>query len=169
MVLDLRELIGESVKVLPFAEERSLAGEDAKEFSDDLLSGVLSASGRVENHAGCLTLEGELALDGEFRCARCCRSFRRVFRFPMSYRLAETLAGEDTEEFLLLEDGCLDLSEVVRCQLLLELPGRFLCREDCLGLCPVCGCDRNVTQCSCDLRERDPRWDVLQKFFDEED
>ena len=160
-MLDLRELIGESVKVLPFAEERSLASEDAKEFSDDLLSGVLSASGRVENHAGCLTLEGELALDGEFRCARCCRSFRRVFRFPMSYRLAETLAGEDTEEFLLLEDGCLDLSEVVRGQLLLELPSRFLC--------PACGCDRNVTQCSCDLREQDPRWNVLQNFFDEED
>lgn len=169
MVLDLRELIGGAVRAVPFAYEQALSGEEAKALSDDLHAGVLHAAGRAENHAGYLQLGGEITLDGTFRCARCCRTFSRVLRFPMEYRLAESLAGEDTEEFLLLEDGQLDLSDVVGTQLLLEMPYRFLCKEDCKGLCPKCGCDRNVTSCACDLREKDPRWAVLDGFFDEEE
>lgn len=169
MVLDLRELIAGTVSAVPFADAQALEGADAQELSDDLLSGSLRIEGRAENHAGYLQLKGEAVLEGVFRCARCCREFSRALRFPMDYSLAESLAGEDTEEFLLLEDGQLDLSDVVRSQLLLELPYRFLCKEDCKGLCPKCGCDRNERSCECDLREKDPRWAVLNEFFDEEE
>lgn len=169
MVLDLLELIGGAVREVPFAYEQLLESADARELSDDLLSGSLHVEGRAENHAGYLKLIGEAVLEGTFRCGRCCREFSRVLRFPMDYQLAESLAGEDTEEFLLLTDGQLDLSDVVRSQLLLELPYRFLCKEDCKGLCPKCGCDRNTQTCECDLRDRDPRWAVLGEFFDEEE
>lgn len=169
MVLDLRELIAGAVREVPFAYEQALEGAGAKDLSDDLQSGVLHASGKAENHAGYLQLNGEIALEGMFRCARCCKTFSRTLRFPMAYQLAESLAGEDMEEYLLLEDGQLDLSDVVNSQLLLELPYRFLCKEDCKGLCPKCGCDWNVASCACDLREKDPRWAVLNGFFDEEE
>lgn len=168
MVLDLRELVAGTVKILPFVYDDVLDRSGAQEFSDDLLSGSLHVEGRAENHAGYLQLNGDVRLEGVFRCGRCCREFPRTLSFPMRYQLAESLAGEDTEEFLLLTDGQLDLSDVVRSQLLLELPYRFLCREDCKGLCPKCGCDWNVATCDCDLRERDPRWAVLDGFFEEE-
>ena len=169
MVLDLRELIGGTVGEVPFAFDYATEGAEAKELSDDLQSGVLHAAGKAENHAGYLQLNGEITLEGSFRCGRCCKTFSRTLHFPMSYPLAESLAGEDTEEYLLLEDGQLDLSDVVRSQLLLEMPYRFLCKEDCKGLCPKCGCDWNVASCQCDLRERDPRWAILNGFFDEEE
>lgn len=169
MVLDLRELIVGAVREVPFLFALSPQGAEAKEFSDDLQSGVIRAEGKAENHAGYLQLNGEITLEGVFRCGRCCKTFSRTLRFPMAYPLAESLAGEDMEEYLLLEDGQLDLSDVVRSQLLLELPYRFLCKEDCKGLCPKCGCDLNVASCQCDLRERDPRWAVLNGFFEEEE
>lgn len=169
MVLDLRELIAGAVREVPFVFEQTPDGDEARALSDDLQSGALHACGKAENHAGYLQLNGEIVLEGVFRCARCCKTFSRTLRFPMAYALAESLAGEDMEEYLLLEDGQLDLSDVVRSQLLLELPYRFLCKEDCKGLCPKCGCDRNVTSCACDLREKDPRWAVLNDFFGEEE
>ena len=45
---------------------------------------------------------------------------------------------------------------------LLNLPAAPLCRDDCAGLCPVCGIDRNAAECDCDLNPPDPRWDALR-------
>jgi uncharacterized protein len=61
----------------------------------------------------------------------------------------------------------LDLRPMVRETLLLEAPEAPLCREDCAGLCPACGVDRNATECSCDLTVRDPRWEGLETLRDE--
>jgi uncharacterized protein len=59
------------------------------------------------------------------------------------------------------EDEAVDIDELVREQILLALPTRQLCREECLGLCPACGKDLNAGQCSCHRGEVDPRWAAL--------
>ena len=163
MILDLRELIAGTVKTLPFVYDCSGEG-----LTDDLIDGSVHAEGRVENHAGYLVLNGEAVLSGVFRCARCCKEFEHALHFPMEYKLAEKLAGDDEEEFLLLKDGMLDVAETVREQLLTEMPIRFLCRSNCKGLCLKCGADLNVERCSCDTKEIDPRWAALAGYFDEE-
>ena len=163
MTLDLRELVVGVVSAVPFAYEESGA-----ELSDDLVSAQVSVEGVAENHAGYLTLSGKASLSGIARCGRCCKEFPVHLEFLLSYKMAEGLANEDEEEFLLLEDGRLDLSDVVRSQIFTEMPFRFLCNEDCKGLCPKCGCDLNVERCSCDTREIDPRWAALGSYFEED-
>lgn len=64
----------------------------------------------------------------------------------------------------LIEDGQLDLVPMVRETILLELDRERLCSADCAGLCPVCGVDRNATECSCDTEVRDDRWAGLEGF-----
>jgi len=64
----------------------------------------------------------------------------------------------------LIEDGQLDLAPLVRETALLELETERVCREDCAGLCPVCGVDRNSAECSCDSSVRDNRWAALEGF-----
>jgi uncharacterized protein len=58
----------------------------------------------------------------------------------------------------------IDLGPVVREQILLALPPYPLCREDCKGLCPVCGQNLNERECGCDRHVPDPRWAGLEKF-----
>ena len=58
----------------------------------------------------------------------------------------------------------MDLDELVRADLLLELPTKVLCREDCKGLCPKCGKDLNFGPCDC-KKEIDPRWQALSDLF----
>lgn len=67
-----------------------------------------------------------------------------------------------------IRDGQLDLAPLVRETVLLELDTERLCRDDCAGLCPVCGVDRNRSECSCDTTVRDDRWAGLEGFVPDE-
>jgi len=58
----------------------------------------------------------------------------------------------------------LELADVVREQVMLWLPMRGLCREDCKGICPSCGVNRNAETCVCVETFVDPRWDALKKL-----
>lgn len=65
--------------------------------------------------------------------------------------------GTDTTT-LISEQHILDLTEVIRQSLYLAQPTQILCKEDCLGLCPQCGANRNQVQCSCAEETIDSRW-----------
>jgi uncharacterized protein len=70
------------------------------------------------------------------------------------------LAGET----YLFDQDVIDLEPLVRDALLLDLPAAPLCREDCAGLCPECGIDRNDASCDCGTEELDPRWAALRSL-----
>lgn len=62
-------------------------------------------------------------------------------------------------------DGeAIDVDEIVKEQVLLAVPTRMLCREDCKGICPECGTDRNTGDCNCTTEDIDPRWAALKKL-----
>ena len=62
---------------------------------------------------------------------------------------------------LYLQDELLETDPILIEQLQLNIPMKPLCREDCQGLCPVCGADRNAGACSCEESTADPRWAAL--------
>lgn len=61
----------------------------------------------------------------------------------------------------------LDLAPAIREEALLAMPRFVLCKEDCRGLCPQCGINRNTDTCDCTLEESDPRWDALRSLQNE--
>ena len=61
-----------------------------------------------------------------------------------------------------IKDDQLDLGRVLETETTLALPMRALCREDCRGLCPVCGGNRNAEACACRSEATDPRWAALR-------
>jgi len=77
------------------------------------------------------------------------------------------IAADDGEEDVtrIDEHHILDLTEVVRQNLLLALPTSPLCRADCRGLCPTCGANLNEEPCSCQRKEEDPRLAVLRELL----
>lgn len=69
----------------------------------------------------------------------------------------------DPDAYLIV-DNQLDLAPLVRETLLLELDLERVCRDACAGLCPICGVDRNTTDCDCDTTVTDQRWAALEGF-----
>jgi uncharacterized protein len=106
----------------------------------------------------------------ELLCARCLEPVQTPLSsdFDLIYRpiSVETEAGEhaiteDETEIGYYEKSGLLLEDAVREQVLLGLPGRALCRQECKGLCPKCGANRNQVDCGCDEAPTDPRWNAL--------
>jgi uncharacterized protein len=94
-------------------------------------------------------------------CARCLTDVSGELDCPVSELFeAEPLEGETYG----LDGDELDLEGPVRDAVLLDLPIAPRCLDDCQGLCPVCGVDRNTTECDCDPNPPDPRWDALREL-----
>ena len=119
-----------------------------------------------------LFFEGRLSAPMVASCARCAEEFSASNARPFRFVLAPRAAGDkadgrlrtDDLEFSLYDGDQVDLAPLVAEQLILALPSRALCREDCQGLCPSCGVDHNTTSCECADAEPDPRWAALRSF-----
>jgi uncharacterized protein len=89
-----------------------------------------------------------------------------LFYYPMKLIARDEstpIQYEDTDVGFYEGNG-LELEDVLKEQVLLWLPMRSLCSEECLGFCPQCGMNRNLGQCSCQTRLVDSRWDALRKL-----
>lgn len=131
----------------------------------------------VEEHHGKhkkikdIRIAGELQTRLQANCARClepveqevARKFDLLYRPQGSDARAEELSVTDAEaEIGYYQGEGIDLNDVLREQVLLALPLKILCREDCRGLCPHCGQNLNSSQCSCSEDSEDPRWEALK-------
>jgi uncharacterized protein len=102
-------------------------------------------------------LEFDISLQTEVisPCDRCLVDYAWTMKCvtPMIYVLGQPPDGEAVDDtgigYLAPHATDVDLTREIRDAIILSLPGKFLCREDCLGLCPVCGGDRNERECTC--------------------
>jgi len=78
-----------------------------------------------------------------------------------------TEVAEDDLGVSFYKDEVIDLGELMREQFILALPMKPLCRDECAGLCPVCGVNRNRDTCGCRTEWTDPRMDALRRFTDQ--
>ncbi len=104
--------------------------------------------------------------DYETHCARCFTALSRHFEAARVYGLTKKLASEDSEDYIEIPDSLLDIGELARTVFYLELPSRVLCDEDCKGLCPVCGINKNERDCSCKIDTGANKLADLKKYLD---
>jgi uncharacterized protein len=137
------------------------------------LVGPPQITGRITRSGHDVRLQGQITARAVVDCDRCLKQVTVPIEstFDVTYVPAsdyvETEAAELQEEDLGLsvyEDEAIDIDELVREQVLLTMPTRALCEEDCKGLCPVCGANRNENPCECEPKEIDPRWGALKDF-----
>ncbi|MBQ1371360.1 MAG: DUF177 domain-containing protein [Oscillospiraceae bacterium] len=128
----------------------------------------VAAVGEVRNTAGVYVLSGKLNTTLHGPCDRCTRDVVKPVEFPLHAILAEELANDDGDEdawTFLLEEGCADLDDIVTTTFVLSMDSKFLCKEDCKGLCCQCGKDLNDGPCGCQP-EIDPRLAVLRQLLE---
>ena len=169
MIVDLTAIEGSS---LPFELTVSRSEIDLEESSVTLTSD-LQAAGNVVKHAAQIDVTGRIAGTAEIECTRCLGSIPQelAIEFAVSFVAPEHFAADKEREVSaddldtdILEGEHLDLKEVAREQILLNLPEQMFCKPDCKGLCPKCGADRNLIDCKCDQDETDPRWEALKNL-----
>ncbi|MBQ2738049.1 MAG: DUF177 domain-containing protein [Clostridia bacterium] len=176
MRLDLRPLLSGD-KLLTFDFDLSL-----DRFSEDTsayLNGVsfpspMKVSGRITNTAGYMLLTLSLSVDYSTVCARCLEPIEGSFALDLektvaSKDMAEDIPEERLDDYVIIEDGSLNLDEQLIEQLEMEFPSKILCKDDCLGLCPRCGRSLNHTSCDCGKDDIDPRLLPFKALLDKMD
>ncbi len=124
-------------------------------------------TGEISNNGKSLVLRGTVRLRFAVKCARCRKDIERDFE----YELDETLVREkdnsdDNPDVFVFSGNEADITDIVLNGFFMNVPGKFLCREDCKGLCPECGADLNEGDCGCSDDMIDPRWEALKKIMD---
>ena len=99
-------------------------------------------------------------------CDRCIEPVTRDMHYEFHHKLVVTLAEETNDDYIETPDFKLELDELAAADILLQLPSKYLCREDCKGLCAKCGQNLNEGECGCDRRVIDPRLEKLRQLID---
>ena len=171
--LDLRPLLAGD-KLLTF--EYELPIDTAEEANAGFLYGVsfpspMKVRGDITNTAGYMLMQLCATVDYESFCARCLKPTSGSFTLDLEKTVAPRnvlaeLPEEKYDDYAIIDDGFLEIDELLLDSLGMEFPSRFLCKDDCLGLCQRCGHDLNLGKCSCPEKEIDPRLAPLQKILE---
>ena len=143
MKLDTAELFKNEGYTVPLEGEIDYSGVD---YFGDRPFRTAHVAGKAENRGGIVSLRLDVLMEVETSCARCLK--------PIAF----TKKADDASESYTVVDGrTLDLFDVVLSAVLLDIDMVFLCREDCKGLCPVCGADLNEGMCDCGKNDQEDR------------
>ena len=141
--------------------------------SDYRFNEPLSVNGGISNTGGALGLKADVSGVMTTQCARCMKDID----VPIEFTISETLMSDndggtvsDDEDVIIFEGTAVDIDEIIENNFITSLSPRYLCREDCKGLCPKCGKDLNEGDCDCDDDDEiDPRWAALADMIKNED
>lgn len=122
-------------------EEMEVLGDPVR-FIDVKAEGIVFGAGTT------VSATADVTATVVSRCARCLEEVRFPIAAEMKAKFSRQPDPDDPDQYL-FEASTVDLTEALKDALVLELPLRFLCAEDCKGLCPKCGINLNTGSCTC--------------------
>ena len=149
MILQLREIFQIEGMHLPVSYE--ITPEELSEVRGYTFAAPVAVSGEFYNRAGIVTLKYTVSCTLDVVCDRCLTELKRDYSYDFSHTVVPSLQSEGDvyDTYLVAEHDSIDMNETAISDLLLMLPTKMLCREDCKGLCDICGCNLNERTCNC--------------------
>lgn len=174
MKLDLREILAGVITELPISLSIDMSGEETVGMLPDNISfdGPLTVEGEVTDNAGYTRLSLDVRGEYSFACDRCLADSHGVLEYCFDRTVVRegvlaNLTEEEADDYIVAHDGFVDIDELLIEETVVTLPAKTVCSDDCLGLCPKCGCDLNHGRCDCSDREIDPRLAPLAALLEE--
>lgn len=148
MLININDISKNESKDLNFSVEKPfhLISPDSK--------AKILFKGSLTNTDGVFHLLGDCSVDINSSCGVCLEFYTEKLSFPVD----EVFSKEQFGESLYFEGKQIDIYPAIESNIVLNLPMRHVCSEDCKGLCKVCGCNLNTLDCGCDRDFIDPRF-----------
>ena len=168
MILDMLPILSGASEQIDFDFSFTPSKDSllATVYSDVDFAEPITVSGFVKNMAGYMILSADVKVSYATVCARCVEPV--CSKFEISFEKDIASSGEvddDNDDYIIIQDKKLDLLVPVEEEIMLEMPSRTLCKDDCLGLCQKCGKNLNEGDCNCDKDEVDPRLAILKTLL----
>ena len=129
----------------------AITPEESSEVRGYTFAAPVAVSGEFYNRAGIVTLKYTVSCTLDVVCDRCLTELKRDYSYDFSHTVVPSLQSEGDiyDTYLVAQHDSIDMNETAISDLLLMLPTKMLCREDCKGLCDICGCNLNERTCNC--------------------
>lgn len=165
MNINLSSIIKNEGGTIEFSDEIQI-GSMQVAGSDMHFAQPVKVSGGVINVGSVLELTAAASGKVTTCCGRCNKEITRDFVIDISEVLVQDNGNAQiaNEDVVVFTGYSLPFDEIVENNIYTGIETRYLCKEDCRGLCPVCGKDLNVGNCGCADNNIDPRFAVLSKF-----
>lgn len=162
MIIELSELI----KHKSFKKDIQLTYEEDKLYYDGeeiLFIKPICTEGSITGLGDIISVDLILNTELQLTCSRCLEKFN----YPLEFEIHEKFSTENVEDddVIFLENDKLDITELVENSIIMALPIKKLCKEDCKGLCQKCGTNLNIHTCDCESQDIDPRLAKLKDLF----
>lgn len=163
MQVNLKSLANSTSGILPFEYSIDLSGE--KVNYDFPFKSPIFVKGNISDHAGAVYFDAVCTYTLDVKCARCDYDICVPCTKDVSFMLAMSLEGDDSDSIFVLTSEVFDTDEIIVPELLMDVSMSYLCSEDCLGICPICGKNRNTTQCDCKETEHNSQFLKLRELL----
>lgn len=161
MLIDISKILTKKGETLFFDLEENIT--DAQDYPDvHRFLQPVKVSGTVTNVKGSFEVCAKCGTRLVMSCSRCLEPVEVEAQFDLDEIYSNTGNEEEAETFA---GEALDLTSAIKRNLLLNLPMKVICKEDCKGLCPICGSNLNQGDCGCDTSYIDPRFESLRSLF----
>ena len=165
MILDVSKILKETGGKIDINTELSF--EDIDFLGESFhFEKPLSLEGKIYNNGKSLRLTVEASGEVGVHCARCMKPMTAQIQFDVEEDFMQDEGEEVDEDVILFSGTKIDLSDVVLNSFFMNASGKYLCSDDCKGLCPKCGKNLNEGDCDCEDDTIDPRWAGLKEIMD---
>lgn len=171
--LDLRPLLaGERLLTVDYEFVLDTADDKTSYLYGVRFPSPLKVWGDITNTAGYMRMKVSLLAEYSAECARCLSSVNGSFTLDLEKTVAPrsvlaSVPEEKIDDYAVIDDGFLDIDDLLIQQIEVEFPTKILCKEDCKGLCQRCGINLNRNTCDCGKGEIDPRLAPLAKLLEQ--
>lgn len=140
--------------------------DDLNNFdSGFVFNGAVKFEGVLTNAGGVLKLNGDLKVSYSVKCGRCVKDIEDSLELKVREDIIEGGEAADVDAYTYMDNYIL-LDSILKDNIILNLPVKRVCDENCKGLCPRCGTNLNEKTCDCKDDNINPQMEVLKKFFD---
>lgn len=146
MIIVLKQLfniIGERKDIDYFITPEELSSINGYDFNSPV-----HVKGEIFNRTGIVYLNFSVDFSLKIVCDRCLKELDSDYHFDFKHIVVSS-ANSDNDEYIVADGESIELNDIAVSDLLLQFPSKFLCDENCKGLCMVCGCDLNESECDC--------------------
>ncbi len=151
----------------PLQINHTLDLSDIEISNEKPMTSPCKIEGEIKNETDIVSIHAKITVLYSGSCDRCAKEVTKEFTIPMEHTFVTELNDNQNDEFILVPTMRFDLEGLATEDVLLYLPNKFLCIEDCKGICPQCGKNLNDGPCGC-KKEIDPRLKALQSLLEDE-
>ena len=165
MQLDLKGYFSSEAEKKEKKFDFSFSMSDFEINGSQPFTSLVEVSGIASTENGAVKIEANVAYDYSSQCDRCLEDINERVNKKFEHLLL--LSEDDGEDdlYIRVQSEEIDLYELLREDIILNLPMIHLCKPDCKGLCSQCGANLNYEKCSCNKDSVDPRLEILKTLL----